>query len=253
MGFSTFKADMAAGKRLVGTFQKTPRHEVVECLALAGLDFVCLDTEHSPFSRSELDACLAMARALDFPALVRVGADRPELILQALDSGAVGVVVPHIYSVEKAEGIAKAAHFGKGGRGFAGATRWAGLGRQSFPEILAQSAAETVVLAQIEEPEGVDLAGQIAAVDGIDGLFIGPADLSIAYGEPNLTSQALNDAFTAVGGACRDNGKALVTFVGNDAKAAEWDRHGINVFFVASDVTFMINAAKDQFKKIQDL
>ena len=253
MGFSTFKAEMASGTRMVGTFQRIPRHETTEVLAHAGLDFVCLDTEHSPYSRSELDMCLATARALDFPALVRVAAGNPEYILQALDSGAVGVVVPHIYSVDKARAVAQAAHFGKGGRGFAGATRWAGLGRQTFPEILAQSAAQTVVLAQIEEPEGVEAAQEIVGTDGIDGLFIGPADLSIAYGQPNLSSPELNDAFGKVGAACRATGKPLVTFVGNAQKARDWKDHGISVFFVGSDVNFIAAAAKAECGAIRDI
>ena len=183
---------------------------------------------------------------------MRVAADRPEYILQALDSGAVGVVVPHIFSVEKAQAVARAARFGKGGRGFAGATRWAGLGAQSFPEILAQSDAETIVMAQIEEPEGVEAAAEIAAVDGIDALFIGPADLSISYGQPNLTSPELADAFKRVGQATRAAGKALVTFVGNAEKARAWSEFGINVFLVGSDTNFIQIAAQSAHKGVHD-
>ncbi len=96
-----FRQRMLSGEFLAGTFQKTPSYEVIEVLAMSGLDFVCLDAEHAPFDRGRMDACLAMARALDFPALVRVGAFTPQDVLQALDSGAVGIVVPHVYSRRK--------------------------------------------------------------------------------------------------------------------------------------------------------
>src|SRR5690606_22818818 len=100
----------------------------VEVLAMSGLDFICIDAEHAPQDRRATDACLTVARALGLPALVRVPEGTPAQILTALDSGAVGVVVPHVFNVERATIAARAAHFGHGGRGFAGSTRWAGLG-----------------------------------------------------------------------------------------------------------------------------
>ena len=72
MGFAGFKQRMLSGKVLAGTFVKTPAIEVIEVLAHSGLDFLCLDAEHAPFDRARLDACLAVARALDLPTLVRV-------------------------------------------------------------------------------------------------------------------------------------------------------------------------------------
>ena len=124
MSFSGFRARMLGGEYLAGTFVKTPAVEMVEVLAKSGLDFICLDAEHSPFDRARLDTCLAVARALDFPTLVRVGSNTAENILQALDSGAVGVVVPHVYSVEKAQEAARWGRFGHHGRGYAGSSRW---------------------------------------------------------------------------------------------------------------------------------
>ena len=143
---------------LVGTFMKTPNHVTLEILMLAGLDFVCLDAEHSPFDRGAIDSCMAVARARDFPVLVRIGDGSPARILDVMDMGATGIVVPHVDTVEKARAIARAARFGHGGRGYAGSTRWAGFTAQKMPDLLARSAAETIVLTQIEEPEGVEAA-----------------------------------------------------------------------------------------------
>ncbi|MEM6306508.1 MAG: aldolase/citrate lyase family protein, partial [Pseudomonadota bacterium] len=93
---ANFKSRMARRDLMAGTFMKTPAYELIEVLANSDLDFICIDMEHSPFDRARADMCLAMARALDFPALVRVTHFSPETVLQVLDMGAVGVVAPHI-------------------------------------------------------------------------------------------------------------------------------------------------------------
>ncbi|NRA98679.1 MAG: aldolase [Rhodobacteraceae bacterium] len=242
--FAGFRARMMAGEIMSGTFVKTPAIEVIEVLAKSGLDFICLDAEHAPFDRARLDTCLAVARALDFPTLVRVPSASAENILQALDSGAVGVVCPHVATVKAAEEIARAARYGKGGRGYAGSSRWAGFATRPMTEILDQSRDETIVIAQIEEPEGVDAAAEIAATDGIDGLFIGPADLSVGYGKTDMGSDELAQAIAKVGEATKAAGKAYMSFVPNAEAAKAWRAHGMTMFYIASEHSWMLNGAK---------
>ena len=241
---SGFRSRMAAGERMVGTFLKTPAPELVEVLASSGLDFLCLDAEHAPFGRREIDGCCAVGRALDLPILIRVAAARAEYILQALDHGAVGVVVPHVDSAAKAEGVARAARFGRGGRGYAGSTRWAGFATRAMPDVLGQD-AETVVIAQIEEPEGVEAAAGIAATPGIDALFVGPADLSVGYGHETIDNPDVERAFER----CRAAGEAarvpLVTWVPNAAKAREWAGRGVSVFLCGSEHAWMLAGARE--------
>lgn len=242
---STFKSRLAAGDRLTGTFVKTPAIEMVEVLAKSGLDFLCIDAEHCPFGKREVDLSVAVGRAMGLPMLVRVPAGRPEIILGALDSGATGIVVPHVDSPEKAALVAKAARYTPGGRGFAGATRWADYGGASMADLMARSHAETVVLAQIEEPEAVASADAIAAAEGIDGLFIGPSDLSLAMGKTDRNSQELVDAFRSVGDACRRHGKALVTWVPDIAGGQRViSDYGVTVTFVASEQTWLLEGAR---------
>lgn len=243
MRTATFKEKMKSGAPLAGTFVKTPGLEVVEVLAKTRLDFLCLDAEHAPFDRARLDACLAIARALDMPTLVRVPSAAPENILQALDSGAVGVVVPHVTDAETAAAVAKASRFGHGGRGYAGSTRWAGYTTRTMPDLLEHSRDETIVIAQIEDPEGVINADAIAATDGIDGLFLGPADLSVAYGKTDQTSDTLKEAQASVGVAAKAHGKTYMTFTANAAKAAEIAPLGFTMFFVASEHSWMMQGA----------
>lgn len=239
-----FKSRMLSGDLLAGTFMKTPAHEMVEVLAKSGLDFIALDAEHSAFDRGRLDICLAMARALDFPALVRVPTGSQDEILKVLDSGALGVIVPHVTDVEKARDISRWARFGHGGRGYAGSTRWAGFATRPMAEVLQQSIDETVVIAQIEEPEGVAESAAIAAVDGIDGLFVGPADLSVCLGTTDPSSTPVRNAMRQVGEASAANNKAFMTFAPDTQSAAELKALGVNMFFIASEHGFMLTTAR---------
>lgn len=243
---STFKSRLAARTPLSGTFLKTPHYVLIEVLAQSGLDFICLDAEHAPFDRAAIDQCCAIARALDFPLLVRTQSAEASHILAALDCGAVGVVVPHVDSVDCAQAVAAAAHFGLGGRGYAGSSRWAGYATRPMSDVLAQGTSETVVIAQIEEPYAVPLAEEIAQLSGIDALFAGPADLSVGMGYTDQSSDDLKDALKAIGGACQSAAKPYASWLGTAADLAPWQAaYGVTMFFVGSEHTWMRNAAKE--------
>ena len=113
---------------------------------------------------------------------MRVPSASPEHILNALDCGATGVVVPHVRSADEARAAVQASHYGAGGRGYAGSSRAAGYTAVSLAAHQAASAARTVVVLQIEDPEAVEEIDDIAKVPGVDALFIGRVDLTVAYG-----------------------------------------------------------------------
>lgn len=233
------------GERLqAGVFVKTPAIEIVELLALAGVDFICLDAEHAPLDRLALDRMIAMARALSLPCLVRIAASRPEAIMQAFDMGAGGVVVPHVASVEMARDIARWAHFGHGGRGYAGSTRAAAYTTQGMAATLAEARCGRCVIAQIEEPEGVAAAEAIAAVEGIDALFFGAADLAVAKGLTRSDDPALTEALTTVSRAAAAAGKPLAGYVASTGKLAEARAKGISMAFVGSEQSFILAGAR---------
>jgi hypothetical protein len=130
--------------------------------------------------------------------------------------GAHGIVVPHVTDAATAERVARASRFGPGGRGYAGSTRWAGFATRAMPEMLA-AASETLVIAQIEDPEAVEAVEEIAATPGIDALFLGPADLSVGYGHDTQDNADLARAYARTGEAARAAGRAFMTFVPNAA------------------------------------
>lgn len=235
---------MRRGDMLAGTFLKTPNLQMIEILALSGMDFVCLDAEHAPFDRSAIDACMAIGRAQDFPILVRVPDGNQAEILKALDCGATGLVIPHVATPEKAANVAKWSRFGHGGRGYAGSSRWASYTTKTMPELLKQSAEETVVIAQIEEPEGVEAIDAIASTDGIDGLFVGPADLAVCLGVNNPSAPEVMEAMATVGAAAKQHKRTAMTFIPNMSKAQELADLGLTMFFVGSEQSFILDAGR---------
>jgi len=243
MNENSLRARVLRREMLCGTFIKTPAIEIIEVLAHSGLDFICLDAEHAPFDRARLDACVAMARALQLPCLVRVPEGTPAQILMVLDMGATGIVVPHVSTVEKAQAIAKAARFGPGGRGYAGSTRFADYTTKTMPEVLPLT-NDTVVIGMIEEPEGVDVVDTIAAIDGIDGLFAGPADLAVGYGKSDINDPIVVEAVQKVGRATEQNGKAGVTFAPNMGNYDSLRDAGMSMLFFASEQTWMLQGAR---------
>ncbi|MEL6677793.1 MAG: aldolase/citrate lyase family protein [Pseudomonadota bacterium] len=233
---------LARGDALTGLFVKTPATELVEVLALSGLDFICLDTEHAAFDRRSLDQCLAVAMALGLPALVRVAHAGQAEVLQALDGGAAGVVLPHVATAAQAADVARWCRFGNGGRGFAGSTRSAGYATRSMPEVL--DLPQPVVIAQIEEPSGVDEVAGIAATDGIDALFIGAADLTVAYGQTDQAAPVVAEARRKVFDVAAEAGKPVAVFLAKGEAIPAAKAEGARLFFMSSDQGLLLAGAR---------
>lgn len=238
------KRRISAGEFMLGTFQKTPHMHITEVLSLSSLDVVCLDAEHAPFNRGDLDACCAIARANDLPTLERVSHNSPEAILDALDRGANGILAPHVRSVAEAQALAKACQYGAGGRGFAGSTRAAWYATRGMPKHLEGTPSEVSVVAQIEDVEALDEITEIAQVPGIDALFIGRADLTVALGETNLKAPIVLEAVETIMQACRSAGRACGMFVGDLSEVPDWRSKGASLFLLASDHALMLQGAE---------
>lgn len=235
----SFKARLAIKERLIGTWIKTPSSIVVEVLADTPLDLLVLDAEHAPFGRMELDACVFACRALAKPCLIRVPTSQPHDLLQVLDLGCTGVLVPHVRSGEEAAAIVKAAHYGPGGRGYAGSSRAANYGTKSIPDHQTDSAAQTVVIAQIEDAEAVARTEEIASTAGLDAIFIGPVDLSVSLGEPGPSTPAVMEAIAIIAAASLAAGTPVGIFANSTAQIAQYSDMGITLFIAQSDHQFL--------------
>ena len=239
----TLKQRLAARETLVGSFVKTPSPIVVEVLSLTGLDCLCLDAEHAPFDRAAIDGCVMAARASGKDVLVRVPATSPEHVLDALDCGATGILAPHVRSAEEARALADMSRYGRGGRGYAGSSRAAGYTTRSMPDHLARSAERTVVIAQLEDPEAIDDIEAIAAVDGIDALFVGRVDLTVSYGAASQDDPRVVAAVEAVCAAGRRHGRPVGMFLARDKDVPLWVEKGASLFLLASDHAFLLAGA----------
>ncbi len=215
--------DLAArvrrGERLLGGLVRMSNESLVELVGLVGMDFVVLDAEHGPVDQLELAHHITAAEAVGIPAMVRVGGLGE--LLRVLDLGAAGVIFPHVDSVSDAEEVVQAVHYPpRGRRGFAAYTRAGRYGLLSGAEHLARYAAGPLVVAMIESEAAVAAAAQIAAVNGVDLLFLGPADLAadlgILGGDQAPVSAALAQVRTAAGGRvlsiCGDEATARAHF-----------------------------------------
>lgn len=240
----SFRTRLLAGDPLVGSWLKTPSPIVCDIMAMAPLDCLCLDAEHAPFDRATIDACLASLRAGDMPALVRPPSAAPEHILNALDCGAAGIVAPHVRSPHEAERLARVSRYGPGGRGFAGSSRAAGYGAGSMIKTLADAAAQTVVIAQIEDVEAVEAIDEIARVDGIDCLFVGRIDLTVALGAPGPDAPDVVAAVSKICAAGARHGRRVGMFVGDLAELATWRAEGASLFILKSDHAFLLEGAR---------
>ena len=245
------KSRLAGGELIVGTFVKTPSPMLVEVLALSALDCLCLDAEHSPFDRAAIDTCIFAARAGGIDVLVRVPSAAPEHLLHALDCGATGVVVPHVRSADEARAVVKACHYGPGGRGYAGSSRAAGYATIPMSQHKANSLARTVVIAQIEDTEAVDAIDEIAAVDGVDALYIGRVDLSVAYGAERLEDQRVVTAMEAVCAAAKHRNRPVGMFLSRPEEVSVWREKGATIFLLGSDHGFLLSGAADLHRQVK--
>jgi 2-keto-3-deoxy-L-rhamnonate aldolase RhmA len=240
---NVFKKRVRSREALIGTWIKTPSPMVCEVLGNTGLDMVCLDAEHAPFDRLRIDQCVHALRATSMPALVRIPSAAPEHILNALDCGATGVVVPHVTSAAMAESVVKAAHYGPGGRGYAGSSRAAAYTTKPMAQHLADSAAQTTVIAQIEDLEALEAIDEITQVDGVDCLFIGRVDLTVALRAESPGAAEVIDAVERICDAGRQVGRAVGMFVGNAREVPRWRESGASFFLLSSDHGFLQQGA----------
>lgn len=241
---SQFRQRFLAGDLLLGTFIKTPTSHTTEIIGSLGFDFVVIDEEHATFDRVSIDQALLGARATGTAGIVRVAEPSAAKLLAVLDDGASGVLVPHVSSVAKAREVVACCRYRGGKRGFSNTNRGGGYGATGIWEHVDARDAETTVIAMIEDPEALDVLEGIMAVEGLDGVFIGRGDITVALGATGLADPRVRQAAETITAAARNAGKPVCLMVANAAEAAEWRALGASAFIVSSDQGFLRGAAQ---------
>lgn len=239
-----FRQRLEAGEALLGIFVKSASYQQVEVLGRTGLDFVVFDAEHAPFDRSALDVCLLAAEARSLPALVRLPNDDPDSIFGVLDMGATGFLAPHVDSAAKAVGLVASARFRGGHRGISPSGRAGSYGGFGLAEYIETQDAATTVMCQIEDEGGVKNVAAIAAVEGVDCLFIGRADLAVSLGADGTDDPVVAEAVETICAAGRKTGVPVGMFL---PTLDGIDRHrelGVTLFVIGSDQSLLKAGAR---------
>jgi 4-hydroxy-2-oxoheptanedioate aldolase len=222
------KRALRAGKPVFGCFVRYPDPTLVEVVAYHGWDFVVFDGEHGTLEPRECENLVRSAELHDVTPIVRVPTNQPHVILRLMDTGAQGLHVPWVGDAEDADRAVRSVKYQpRGQRGLAG-VRAADYGqRGALGEYVRKANEETLIVVHVETASAVDQVDAIARVDGIDVVFLGPADLSQSLGVPGEVRHAtvleyLERAATATLAA----GKALGVTVPDAEAARDWIARG---------------------------
>ncbi|MGR3814196.1 MAG: HpcH/HpaI aldolase family protein [Cognatishimia activa] len=179
-----FKAGLKAGSHQFGIWNSIGESGVTEMLGNAGYDWVMIDCEHSPIeATAAMPALQALAAYPQTSAAVRVAGNDTVLIQRVLDMGAQTIMVPYVESRAEAQAAVDAMRYGpRGIRGMAGMTRATRFGQ--VEDYFTTAEEELCLIVQVETAKGMAALEEIAGVDGVDAVFIGPADLSASMGYP---------------------------------------------------------------------
>ena len=234
-----FRSNCLNKSLLIGTFSAIPHPVAIEVAASSGIDFLCIDWEHSQIGRERIEDLIRAADVHHVPAMVRVPGHAPESIASALDAGAAGVLVPRVPTAAQARAAVLATRYPPIGERGVGPGRAAAYGYR-IPDYLAKANAELVLAIQVETAEGLANVAEIAAVDGIDVIFIGPGDLSVSIDAVGPAGKdKLDAAIETIAGTALAAGRTVGIFRPSPDDIGAWSMTGISFFLLASDTMFL--------------
>jgi 4-hydroxy-2-oxoheptanedioate aldolase len=238
-----FKRALKAGKAQIGLWSTLSSGYTVEAIAGAGFDWILLDSEHSPVDIENLLGQLQAAAPYPTHSVVRVPWNDMVTLKRVLDVGAQSVLIPYVCSAEEARSAVSYTRYPPAGvRGVAGTTRATRFGR--VKDYAKRAQEELCVLVQVETESALGAIEAICALEGIDGVFIGPADLHASLGYPGEIANPkvkplIDDAIRRI----RRCGKAPGILTPNEADARHWLECGALFVAVGSDAGILARGA----------
>jgi 4-hydroxy-2-oxoheptanedioate aldolase len=245
MNMNVFKTSIAAGQPQIGFWQALASPYTAEICAGAGFDWLLIDAEHAP---NDLPLILSQLQAVapyDVEAVVRAPIGDAVLIKQLLDVGARSLLIPMVESEEQAREIVRATRYPPAGiRGIGSA-----IGRASrwnrTANYLQEAEQEICLLLQVESVAGLEAIDDIANTPGVDGVFIGPSDLSAALGHiGNPAHAAVQQAIEQGIGRILKAGKAAGILIADETLARRYLSLGATFVAVGTDVTVLARGAE---------
>jgi 2-keto-3-deoxy-L-rhamnonate aldolase RhmA len=248
---NAFKHAIAQGRLQVGLWSSLASNIAADIVSDSGFDWILLDTEHSPNEVPDVLGQLQAAERGSASLIVRPAWNDAVLIKRVLDIGAQSVLVPYVQNVEEARRAVAAVRYPTAGiRGVAAAARASRYGR--IPDYLKKADAEICLLVQVETRTALDQLEAIAGVDGVDGVFIGPSDLSASFGHignpqhPEM-QKLLQDSVDRL----KKAGKPAGILTTNEEEARRYIGWGYTFVAVGSDVGLLARGADALAKRFK--
>ena len=225
------------GKPSLGLWVNLPEIHLVETMARSGADWLCFDLQHGLMDYNDLNTLLPAISGQTVTPLVRVAANTPDQIGKVLDVGAEGVIVPMVNTEEEARRAVAACYYPPLGQRSCGPMRPAMV---HGIEYLAQANGQIACIPMIETEEGLNNVEAIAAVEGVDALFVGPMDLCYGLGLPpgDFGNSRFKEAVKTIVGACEKHGCAAGMFGYSPDMARESLASGFNFASAGTDISF---------------
>ncbi|MFP6740635.1 MAG: aldolase/citrate lyase family protein [Alphaproteobacteria bacterium] len=239
-----FKDKLNRGETVIGPWISLSDPVAVEIIGRAGFDFLLIDGEHAPFNETGLRDALIACDNTPAEAVIRVRANEEPRIKLALDLGADGVLVPMVNTPDDARQAVKAAKYPMlGGRGVA---PWrASKYYQEAESYIAGANDATALIIQIEHKDAVADIDAIIAVEGVDAIFVGPADLTASLGHgTNTGNPDTLAAIERVAEACTAKGMAMAIDCASADHMARWHALGYRFFTFSADIDYLDTGAR---------
>lgn len=248
---NAFKRGLASGATQIGIWSSLCSPLAAEILGNTGFDWILIDTEHAPNDPGEVMGLLQALQGGSTSPVVRVPWNDPVLIKRLLDVGAPSLLVPYVQNEdEAARAVAAIRYPPRGMRGVAGYVRASGFGR--IPDYFTKAETEICLLVQTETVDALKRIEAMGRIDGLDGIFIGPADLSASMGylgqprHPEVR-KAIEDAIRRI----RKAGKAAGILTANAEDAKAFIGLGANFCAVGSDAGLLVNGGAALLKQFK--
>ena len=238
-----FKRALRAAATPICTWMMSAAPSTAEALGCAGFDFLVVDTEHVPLDTAETIGILRAIAGTPASAVTRVAWNDAVLVKRALDAGAQSLMFPFVQTAGEAQrAVASTRYPPQGTRGVAAMQR--GSRYATVPDYLGRANDEIAVIVQVETPAALDALPAIAAVDGVDSIFVGPGDLSAAMGHLGDIAHAdVQAALARAAAACRAAGVPCGIVGPNPAMVRRFLGYGYSWVAVGSDMSMMVGRA----------
>ena len=241
----------------IGTFTHLKSMAAVEAIGATGLDYVIFDTEHAAVTADEVSRLTASAEAAGITPFARVQDGSRSSLLRALDAGVMGLIVPCMETVEEIRQLVRWSKFYPlGRRGFSVSRdcRWgyADNFQGGMDAYMAEANRDTLLIPQCETAGCLAHIEEIAAIDGVDGIMVGPFDLSIALGMPGQFDRPeFAAAVERILQACKASGKLSMIFTGDAAAARQRIDQGFDTVIVGLDAAFLAESYRGLLARLR--